>query len=140
MLQEVILPNLGCSRLFICLPSDPNYRKTTYRSEYAPIYGGEYDNDFFVPNANGNDIPCSVCRTNGASTVLMIPGKDTFYGGWNIEYYGYLGAHDYTFAAATSHICIHIHPEFVTGGSRNDNGKLVHPVVGECGALECPPY
>ncbi|VDI30703.1 Hypothetical predicted protein [Mytilus galloprovincialis] len=123
LLQEVILPNLGFSRLFICLPSDPNYRKTTYRSEYAPIYGGEYDNDFFVPNANGNDIPCSVCRTNGASTVLMIPG-----------------AHDYTFAAATSHICMHIHPEFVTGGSRNDNGKLVHPVVGECGALECPPY
>ncbi|XP_052077853.1 short-chain collagen C4-like [Mytilus californianus] len=129
----------GAAVDYLCLPPDPSYRKTTYSGQYGRLYGAEYDSTF-IANGDGNDVPCAVCRTSGASTILMIPGKDTCYGGWNIEYYGYLMAHNYNFAAATSYVCLHINPEFVTGGGHNYEGKLFHPVIGICGALQCPPY
>ncbi|XP_063415226.1 short-chain collagen C4-like [Mytilus trossulus] len=131
--------HLGAAADYLCLPPDPNYRKTTYSGQHGEVYGGEYDSPF-VPNGDGNDVPCAVCRRNGVSTVLMIPGKDTCYRGWNREYYGYLNAHHYSFRAATSFVCLHVYPQFVTGGSRNYEGKLFQPVVGICGALQCPPY
>lgn len=131
--------HLGAAADYLCLPPDPNYRKTTYSGQHGEVYGGEYDSPF-VPNGDGNDVPCAVCRRNGVSTILMIPGKDTCYKGWNREYYGYLNAHHYSFRAATSFVCLHVYPQFVAGGSRNYEGKLFQPVVGICGALQCPPY
>ncbi|CAG2238177.1 unnamed protein product [Mytilus edulis] len=105
----------------------------------AADYLCEYDS-YFIPNADGHDVPCAVCRRKRVSTVLMIPGKDTCYQGWNIEYYGYLNAHDYRFSAAASYVCMHVHPEFRRGGRHNYEGKLFHPVIGSCGSLPCPPY
>lgn len=46
-----------------------------------------------------------------------------------------LNVYDYSFRAATSFVCLHVNPQFVTGGSRNYEGKLFQPVVGICGAL-----
>lgn len=129
----------GAAVDFLCMPPDPHYRKTTCHGQYAILYGGEFDSNF-IPNANQQDVPCAVCRRNNVSTVLMIPGKDTCYRGWKREYYGYLNAHDYRFAAGTSFVCVHVHPEFIRGGGHNYNGKLLHPVIGSCGSLPCPPY
>ncbi|VDI30704.1 Hypothetical predicted protein [Mytilus galloprovincialis] len=114
---------------FLCMPPEPHYRKTTSHGQHAILYGGEFDKTF---------IPCAVCRKNKVSTVLMIPGKDTCYRGWNREYYGYLSHRG--FAARTSFVCVHVHPEFIRGGGHNYDGKLLHPVIGSCGSLPCPPY
>ncbi|VDI83591.1 Hypothetical predicted protein [Mytilus galloprovincialis] len=129
----------GAAADYLCMPPDPHYRKKTPHGQHAILYGGEYDS-YFIPNADGHDVPCAVCRRKRVSTVLMIPGKDTCYQGWNIEYYGYLNAHDYRFSAAASYVCMHVHPEFRRGGRHNYEGKLFHPVIGSCGSLPCPPY
>lgn len=57
-----------------------------------------------------------------------------------MEYHGYLAAHDYAVKSAASYVCMHIEPQFITGGGQNHNGKMFHPVIGFCGALECLPY
>ena len=92
---------------------------------------------FFRPN--GNDIPCSVCYTSAANT-LMIPARDTCYGGWKRQYYGYLASGYYNQVAASSDICIHINPEDLNGGEQIHDGRYFYPVISKCLPLQCPPY
>ena len=105
------------------------------------MYGAEYDTDDFAPRGkNGDDLPCSVCRTTIASSVLMIPGKSSCYDGWTLQYHGDLVAGYHANKAATQYICLDEHSETLIAGYRNDNGKLFYPVQAVCGALACPPY
>lgn len=103
------------------------------------IYGAEYNSNAFGPS-NGDDIPCAVCRSLSASSVLMIPGTNACVTGWRPQYKGYLAAGYYAHPASSQYICLDESPETVINGRVNDNGKLVHPVMAVCGALECPPY
>lgn len=103
------------------------------------MYGAEYNSNAFGP-ADGNDIPCAVCRSLSASSVLMIPGTNVCVTGWKLQYKGSLATGYYDFRAASQYICLDESPETVINGRDNDNGKLVHPVIAVCGALECPPY
>lgn len=88
----------------------------------------------------GDDLPCSVCRSSVQSSVMMIPGKSSCYGGWSMQYKGDLVAGNYANAAASQYICLDEHPETLTGGQRDENGKLFYPVKAVCGSLPCPPY
>nr|XP_022302081.1 short-chain collagen C4-like [Crassostrea virginica] len=130
----------GAAAEFVCLPPDPDLT-TKYTSSYAFMYGAEYDSGDFLPRANnGDDLPCSVCRSTVGSSVLMIPGKSSCYDGWTLQYHGDLVAGVYSVKAATQYICLDEHSETLTAGSHNDNGKWFYPVKTVCGALACPPY
>ncbi|XP_022298441.2 short-chain collagen C4-like isoform X4 [Crassostrea virginica] len=130
----------GAAAEFVCLPPDPDLN-TKYTSSIAFMYGAEYNSNDFVPRAkNGDDLPCSVCRSTVSSSVLMIPGKSSCYDGWTLQYHGDLVAGDHAHKAATQYICLDEHSETLRAGYRNDNGKLFHPVKAVCGALACPPY
>jgi hypothetical protein len=129
----------GASAKPVCLPPDPDFGKTS-GPDYGRIYGAEFDDNFFAPDSNAEDVPCAVCRTIHASSVIMIPGKNKCYPGWQMEYYGYLASNYYLSKAAGTYECIDIQPEFLTGGKNNNNGKLFLNVLAKCGSLQCPPY
>ncbi|XP_022298579.2 short-chain collagen C4-like [Crassostrea virginica] len=130
----------GAAAEFVCLPPDPDLT-TKFTSSYAFIYGAEYDSGDFAPRANdGDDLPCSVCRSTVGSSVLMIPGKSSCYEGWSLQYHGDLVSGVYNQNAASQYICLDEHSQTLRAGYRNDNGKLFHPVKAVCGALACPPY
>lgn len=95
---------------------------------------------FFIGNGVSQDVPCAVCRVIDASSVIMIPGKNKCYNGWNMEYHGYLAANNNNLASAGSYTCIDMNPEVLRGGSANDNVKLFFEVLAKCGSLQCPPY
>ncbi|XP_052676462.1 short-chain collagen C4-like [Crassostrea angulata] len=128
----------GAAAEFVCLPRDPDLT-TKFTSSYAYMYGSEYDSSDFG-HENGDDLPCSVCRSTVQSSVLMIPGKSSCYDGWTMQYHGDLAAGYYLSHAATQYICLDEHPDVLTAGQRNDNGKAFYPVKAMCGALACPPY
>ena len=132
--------HIGAAAEFVCLPPDPDL-STKYTSANAFMYGAEFDSDEFSPRANdGDDLPCSVCRSTVDSSVLMIPGKSSCYEGWSLQYHGELVAGHYGQNAATQYICLDEHSQTLRAGYRNDNGKQFHPVKAVCGALACPPY
>ncbi|XP_065939550.1 short-chain collagen C4-like [Magallana gigas] len=128
----------GAAAEFVCLPRDPDLI-TKFTSHCAYMYGSEYDSTEFGHH-NGDDLPCSVCRSTVQSSVLMIPGKSSCYGDWSMQYHGYLVAGHYAYKAATQYICLDEHPEALTAGHRNENGKMFYPVEAVCGSLACPPY
>ncbi|CAC5425199.1 unnamed protein product [Mytilus coruscus] len=124
----------------VCLPLDPDFNETS-GGDYASMHGAEFESYFFASNSAHQDVPCAVCRVKQASSVIMIPGKNRCYTGWNIEYNGYLSTNAYNEHGASSYICIDIQPEYVTGGSTwKHDGKLFYEVVAKCGSLHCPPY
>uniref|UniRef100_K1QWC4 Short-chain collagen C4 n=1 Tax=Magallana gigas TaxID=29159 RepID=K1QWC4_MAGGI len=130
----------GAAAEFVCLPRDPDLT-TKFTSSFAFMYGSEYD----VPTTdfghdNGDDLPCSVCRSTVQSSVLMIPVKSSCYDGWTMQYHGDLVAGHHASSTATQYICLDEHPETLTAGHRNDNGKWFYPMKAVCGALACPPY
>lgn len=104
------------------------------------MYGGEFDSNFFSSNSDNEDVPCALCRTNRASSVIMIPGKNTCHSGWKVEYHGYLASGFHNHAAASAYVCVDINPEYIIGGVDEHYGKLFYEVVSKCGALKCPPY
>lgn len=128
----------GAAAEFVCLPRDPDLT-TKFSSGYAYMYGSEYDTTEFG-HADGDDLPCSVCRSTVESSVLMIPGKSSCYDGWSMQYHGDLVAGKYSHSAATQFICLDEHPEALTAGQDNHEGKLFYPVQASCGSLACPPY
>ncbi|CAG2199126.1 unnamed protein product [Mytilus edulis] len=76
--------NSGSAAEYVCLPPDPNYVKTS-GTDYGRMYGGEFDTNFFASNADNEDVPCALCRTDRATSVIMIPGKNTCYSGWRLR-------------------------------------------------------
>ena len=74
------------------------------------------------------------------TSILMIPGRNECYSGWNMEYHGYLSSGYYGYASSSSYACVEINPENLIGGEKNENGKLFYPVVSKCHPLQCPPY
>ncbi|VDI47797.1 Hypothetical predicted protein [Mytilus galloprovincialis] len=130
----------GSAAEYVCLPPDPNYVKTSGGADNGHMYGAEFNSNFFASNANGEDVPCALCRTNPATSEIMIPGKNTCYSGWTLEYHGYLASGYYGHNVASAYVCVDIKPEYVMGGVDFHYGKLFFDVLTKCGSLKCPPY
>lgn len=95
----------------ICLPSQPNFLKTSGGSG-AFVYGTEFQSGFFGPKAKYQDVPCAECEVKSGSKTIMIPGRYKCYPGWKREYYGNLAAG----YAKNNKPCIGIHMHrFKTG-------------------------
>ena len=109
------------------------------------LYGAEYRGDG-SPKLSGldtlslKDIPCAVCRRRGKSYVLMIPGKQTCYRGWNAEYTGFLVTAHKSHPHTTDYVCADIDAEPIDNDTSNKEGALFYGVRSTCGSLRCPPY
>ena len=61
--------------------------------------------------------PCTI------TSILMKPGRNECYSGWNMEYHGYLSSGYYGYASSSSYACVDINnPENLIGGEKNENG------------------
>nr|QAV56626.1 hic24 [Sinohyriopsis cumingii] len=128
---------------FLCLPEVPTWGTNIAAVYMGLIYGAEYEltsghHPFSTVSAN-DDVPCSVCRTPRATTI-MIPAKSNCYQGWIQEYTGYLMSGYYGHAGPTNYVCVDARPEAVFRGSPDHNGHLMYMVQASCGSLPCPPY
>ena len=122
----------------LCMPKDPELLPHQTR-ETAHVYGTEYERNF-NGNELDNDVPCSVCKTQRTS-ILMLPGRQHCYSGWVMEYTGMLVAGCLShYESATKYICLDSASESLNHGSRSDNGNLLYYVSSRCGSLPCPPY
>ena len=136
----------GAAVNYLCLPTKPLWGEYDDSANAAArIYGAEYQvfgsdsNRFFKKNVGDNDVPCAVCRTVRPS-LLMIPGRNACYGGWTVEYTGYLSAGHHSHKAASESICLDTDPEVIAGSQTDHNGKLFYMTEAKCGSLPCPPY
>ncbi|VDI47793.1 Hypothetical predicted protein [Mytilus galloprovincialis] len=129
----------GSAAEYVCLPPDPNYVKTS-GPDGAFTYGGEFDTKCFAYDNDNEDVPCALYRAAQATSVIMIPGKNTCYSGWKEEYHGYLASGGYSEASASEFVCVNINPEHIVGGVDERYGKLFYEVLTKCGSLKCPPY
>ena len=139
-----LFSNTGAAANHLCLSPDPIWSHYTgSRDALARVYGVEYsfysiDADkprhsaFFGNRLEHQDAPCSLCQSP-RTKVIMIPGRNACYGGWTLEYSGYLVAGYYGQAAATEYICLDKDPEFNVGGSKN--GACLYLVEAVCGSL-----
>jgi hypothetical protein len=65
---------------YLCLPNDPDNGKP-YSYANDVLYGAEYETggsskpSGFGDNLMNKDVPCALCRRNGKSSVVMIPGR-----------------------------------------------------------------
>ena len=77
-------------------------------------------------------------RSEGRSTILMMPAKTQCPDGWSTEYAGYVvsghGSHK-----SRSYICMDEAPEVAVGATSQDQA-LVYPVEVQCGSLPCSLY
>ena len=136
---------MGSAAEYVCLPHNPDFisgeKATT--SYQAYIYGSEYEDNVFGNNLYNKDVPCAVCISNMANTIIMIPGKSVCINGWKKEYNGRLASQassNVKFRAAGQYVCVDHNPTPLEGGSDNKEGKLFYPVHAICGSLRCPPY
>lgn len=102
------------------------------------MHGAEYESSFI--GLQDQDVPCSVCRKTGSTSILVISGKNKCYNGWNTEYNGYLASTSHGYTDVSSYVCFDRNPEHLNDGVRNDESKLLYPVLAKCGFLQCPPY
>lgn len=84
--------------------------------------------------------PCAVCESTGSTSVLMIPGRDVCFPGWNKQYDGYIATGYSGHDSAKEYVCVDSDADFVYGGHRDTNGALFYSVSYTCGSLLCPPY
>ncbi|XP_033747809.1 uncharacterized protein LOC117332862, partial [Pecten maximus] len=135
----------GAAADYLCLPPDPEWPQTTVvPDDYAArLYGAEYESHNshspFWSHSRDEDVPCAVCRSSFAST-LMIPARTTCYTGWTKAYGGYLAAGGYPYKGASEYACVDDHPQPTGAPHSNDNGRLFFGVRAFCGSLQCPPY
>lgn len=109
------------------------------------MFGVEYEisavgsTAIFGKNLKNEDAPCSVCRSNRHS-MIMIPGRNQCYDGWTLEYKGYLVAGYDGHTAPSEFVCLDDQPDVIQGGHFDNNGKLFYVAEGRCGSLPCPSY
>ena len=137
----------GAATNYLCLVPDPvwgHYSDT--QESYGKVYGAEYEFTdskgqayFGESKLHNEDAPCSVCRSPRPS-VIMLPGRNTCYKGWALEYSGYLASGDHRDHAGTEYMCLDSHTGEIIGGQNNDDGAVLYFVEGICGSLKCPPY
>ncbi|XP_025081098.1 uncharacterized protein LOC112556365 [Pomacea canaliculata] len=128
----------GGASNYLCLPPDPTFTNHTVpRYPHALLYGAEYET-CDEPECDLNPT-CAVCHMWRESS-MMLPGRNTCYSGWTLEYSGYLMTTYYNQPAGTEYICVDSSLGSVPGTKADDNGAVLYYTIYECGSLPCPPY
>ena len=141
----------GAAADYICLTDEPlwGWYDDADQRYTGNVYGAEYQfgeqtyadggADMFDENLYEHDVPCALCHSN-RNAIVMIPGRNQCYEGWNLEYSGYLVSGSPTHTAASNYACLDSRPETEFGDVENKNGKLMYTTEAVCGSLKCPPY
>ena len=127
---------------YLCLPQNPDWdNKSENPTKFGLIYGAEYETDKGVfHDLSEHEVPCAVCRVP-RSNILIVPGKNTCFGDYIMEYTGYLMTGRPVHQAATEYVCVDGEAEKASKSDvHNHNGKLFYFVRARCGSLKCPPY
>ena len=84
----------GSGANHLCLVEDPQWGYYEDGKGGAAVFGAEYrtgvsfsngGRGFFGDALNNQDAVCAVCRIP-RTTSVMIPGRNTCYQGWSLEY------------------------------------------------------
>ncbi|XP_060601395.1 short-chain collagen C4-like [Ruditapes philippinarum] len=132
----------GAASNYLCLPKNPDWKNHSRTPKYfGLIYGAEYESyDTMFDSLKNDEVPCAVCRVP-RTNIIMIPGKNTCFDEYKVEYEGYLMAGHPKHKAASEYVCVDGEPEQTSNSvNGNENGKLFHFVRAVCGSLKCPPY
>ena len=134
--------NQGGGVNYLCLPHKPKYDKYSDGHQSAGyMFGTEYEvNHIFKSNIADYEAPCVVCYVKSRGSMLMMPARNDCPSGWTEEYHGYLMTEYYAHKKQRDFICVDEDAEYVPGSGANQNGALLYPVEGRCGALPCLPY
>ena len=133
--------NKGGGSNYLCLPNDPDNGKP-FSFANDVLYGVEYEPYSLpagFPNLRQKEASCAVCRRKGKSSTLMIPGKQTCYSGWKVEYTGFLMT-SYKTLNNQDYVCMDKDSEPIDNNTKNNDEGLIYPVRTTCGSLRCPPY
>ena len=125
---------------FLCLPEEPDYKtlKTSYSSNYAPLYGTEYE--YPIAGIHDHGVPCAVCYVSGRSAKVMLPAITSCPDNtWTKEYIGYIMAGHYGHRR-NEYVCIDKEQRSRPGSAGNQNGALLYQVRATCTGIHCPPY
>lgn len=136
--------NKGGGVNYLCLPNDPdNGQHQPYNNDQ--LFGSEYDLSSsskpsgWSESMHNKEVPCAVCYQQRRSAVLIIPGRNTCYKGWNSEYHGYLMS-DHKSYYKRDYACVDINAEPLDNKNGDENGALFYAIRTQCGSLRCPPY
>ena len=122
----------------LCLPNEqPEYLSSTFKSNYAYLYGTEYE---FPIMSTDQNVPCAVCYTSTKSVQIMIPAKTTCPDTWTTEYIGYLMTQYYNHKNNREYVCVDKEADAIPGSGANTDGAVVYHVVSTCNGIPCPPY
>ena len=132
---------VGGGSNFLCLPeTDPEYLSETYKSNYASLYGTEYESPILPKDLN---VPCAVCYTSTKSVQVMIPAKTTCPETWTTEYAGYLMTSRFSHSNNKDYICVDQDSVGIPGTATNDDStgvSSIYHVTATCTGIPCPPY
>ena len=134
--------DIGAPANYLCLPKTPDWdSKSENPSHAALIYGAEYEtNKGVLHDLHNQDVPCAVCRVP-RSHIVMVPGKNSCFEDYTIEYNGYLISGFPSYKAASEYVCVDGEAEKSSKSNvHNHDGRLFYFVRAKCGALKCPPY
>ena len=134
----------------LCLPNEPSWGKYVdgFDRETSHVHGTEIQKSdvsakiLFGQTVNDQDVPCAVCRTTRASSV-MFPARVDCYPGWTMEYQGYVVASATGWNNNADYVCLDAGLEFSPGGVGSDNEHIIvvaEAACGNTGSLLCPPY
>ena len=125
----------------LCLPNEqPEYLSSTFKSNYAYLYGTEYEFPIMSTVSQDQNVPCAVCYTSTKSVQIMIPAKTTCPDTWTTEYNGYLMTQYYNHKNNREYICVDKEADAIPGSGANTDGAVVYHVVSTCNGIPCPPY
>ncbi|XP_065187433.1 uncharacterized protein LOC135818036 isoform X2 [Sycon ciliatum] len=136
----------------MCLPLTPTWGNfSDMREAGGQIFGAEYrfgpGDGFNVFENTGTGgrlshrkVPCAVCHTRLASSVLMVPASTLCPLRWQQQYNGYLMSERFDHHKS-QYICVDREAEAsVLGSQLPREGLGLYPVEASCGALPCAPY
>ncbi|KAK7094565.1 hypothetical protein V1264_006102 [Littorina saxatilis] len=126
----------GAATNYLCLTMSPVLIYHAVSSDWAKLYGGEYQTHDYH---NNKDPVCAVCRST-LSTTVMIPGTNVCTPGWHLQYSGFLMAGQNDNTAGSEYICVDSRLENNVRGDADEDGKLLYYTVTRCGSLPCTPY
>lgn len=125
----------GSGANMVCLTSQPRYHQYSDGDHNgALLYGVVYSINLpSYGSIGGHRVPCSVCLTDSASTI-MVPGRLDCPSDWSLQYPGYLAASYYSHKSKINWECVDESSE--SGGSSSSNAYLYQTEI-ECGSIKC---
>jgi hypothetical protein len=88
---------------------------------------------------NYKDVPCAVCRVEGATTALMIPAHNYCPPKWDRQYHGYLMSQKQDYEKS-EFVCVDVEAEGIPNTKNPSGDSFLHLTEYKCGSSPCGKY